>query len=120
MIYTKEEVVSLYKRAKNKKKEIKILVELTCSDTETILEILHDAGEFSGDYRVCTRCGRKYPAANTRGRAFCPYCRKTEKHISELKSDLKRITAKIQDLGLESARIRAEIERLQNEKKTEV
>lgn len=116
MVYTKDEVVSLYRRAKNKKREIRILVELTCSDVDTILAILEDAGEFEGDYRICTRCGIKYPAESGRGRAFCPVCRTKEREINEKRYQLKRVTAKIQQLGLESARIRADIERLQNEK----
>ena len=113
--YTKDDVIRLYKQAKDKKKEIKILAELTCSDFETILAILEDAGEFSGDYKVCARCGLRFPVVSTQGRGYCPKCRAKERKISELKYELKRITAEIQQLGLKSARIRAEIERLKDE-----
>ena len=114
-MYTRDDVVSLYRGAKNKKEQIKILAELTCSDTDTIIAILEDAGEFDGTYRVCTRCGRKFAAVSNRGRAFCPYCRKNEAEISNLKYELKQVTAQILELGRESARIRSKIERLQNE-----
>lgn len=111
--YTKDDIVRSYRMAKDKIKQITILAELTCSDTDTIIAILDDEGIFNGTHRVCTRCGMEYPALHRRGRSFCPRCRKKEHLISEKKYELKQVTAKIQQLGLESARIRAEIDRLE-------
>lgn len=112
--YSKDEVIYLYRRAKDKRHQISILAQLTCSDTETIMEILDDAGEFDGKYKVCTQCGKRYPSISVRGHQYyCPACKETRNLICRKRYQLKQITAKIQQLGLESARIRAEIDRLE-------
>lgn len=115
MRYTKDDIIDLYRNAKDKKREVRILVDLTCTDVDTILAILEDAGEFDGKYKVCTKCGKQYPAISNR-KSFCPDCKKREYKISQMKYELKQVTAEIQQLGLKSARIRREIERLENEK----
>lgn len=114
--YSKDEVIYLYRRAKDKRHQISILAQLTCSDTETIMEILDDAGEFDGKYKVCTQCGKRYPSISVRGHQYyCPACKETRNLIYKKRHQLKMITAKIQQLGLESARIRAELTRLENQ-----
>ena len=112
--YTKEDIVRSYRMAKDKIKQITILAQLTCSDTETIMEILDDAGEFDGKYKVCTQCGKRYPSISVRGHQyFCPTCKETRNLIYKKRHQLKQITSKIQQLGIESARIRAELDRLE-------
>lgn len=112
MDWTNEEIVASYKQAKNKIEQIKILSELTCSDIDTILTILEDAGVFEPLYIPCKICYKTFKATNKKQK-ICPECQRTTREIAVLKRNLKYITAKIQQLGLESAQIRAKINKLE-------
>lgn len=116
MTWTNEEIVRNFKQAKDKVKQIEILADLTGTDIDTILVILEDAEAFDPKTRRCERCYKTYKTIHIQGRAVCPECQKTTKEITVLKRNLKYITAKIQQLGLESAQIRARIDRLEEVK----
>lgn len=116
MTWTKEEIIRNYEEAKDKVAQVQILAELTASDTDTIIAILEDAGVFEPKIRTCTICYKKYKTLQKKGVAICPECRKVNEEVAVLKRELKYITAKIQQLGLDSARIRARIEKLEGKK----
>lgn len=48
MSYTDEELINLYKEAKDKNKQIGILADLKCCDVKEILEMLQENGLISG------------------------------------------------------------------------
>lgn len=48
MSYTDEELINLYKEAKDKNKQIRILADLKCCDVKEILEMLQENGLISG------------------------------------------------------------------------
>ena len=48
MSYTDEELIELYKEAKDKNKQIRILADLKCCDVKEILEMLQENGLISG------------------------------------------------------------------------
>lgn len=48
MSYTDKELINLYKEAKDKNKQIKILADLKCCDVKEILEMLQENGLISG------------------------------------------------------------------------
>ena len=54
-----EEICRSFRLAKNKREMITILADLTDTDTETVAEVLGDAGLFVSESR-CRKCGRKY------------------------------------------------------------
>lgn len=116
MTWTKEEIVRNFRQSKDKIKQIEILADLTCTDIDTIITILEDAHEFEPKVRTCELCYKTYKTIHVTGRAVCPECKRTTKEIVVLKKELKYITAKIQQLGLESAQIRAKIDRLEEVK----
>lgn len=74
--YTIDEIVTIYKNAKHKTEQIKILADLTGTDKETIIEILSDAGAYEPVYTNCTICGAKYPVLERKGtyHGICPWC----------------------------------------------
>lgn len=113
IMWTKEEIVRNFTFAKNKEKQVEILADLTQTDIDTILQILEEAGAFEPKKRVCAWCYRTYNTIHVQGKAVCPECRKTTQKIIELKRELKYITARIQQLGMDSAKIRSEINRLE-------
>lgn len=47
MNYTNEEIVGLYKDSANKRKQIEILAELTCTSTMEVVRVLHEAGIYN-------------------------------------------------------------------------
>lgn len=114
--WTPSEIARSYRLAKNKYEQIKILAELTLSDDETIIQILEEQGCLQ-DKKVCAICGKEYQTWTVSGKGFCPDCKKKQRRIWYLKDKVKRNTAKIQQLGLESAKMRAEIEKLEKEVK---
>lgn len=113
MTWTNEEIVRSFKQAKDKVKQVEILADLTGTDIDTILVILEDNEALEPKTRKCELCYKTYKTINTKGKAICPECQKTTKEIVVLKRNLKYITAKIQQLGLESAQIRAKIKSLE-------
>lgn len=111
---TIDEIISLYVRARNREEEVYILADLTASDTETILEILNDAGVYTGGYRACPRCGKQFPVLKKfKKTKECSDCHKLGKRIATLKSDLKKIAQTMNDLGRLSARKRKELDELE-------
>lgn len=51
------EICYLYKTAKDKDDEIFILAQLTCSDPETIIEVLKDEGIYEENHiQRCIKC----------------------------------------------------------------
>jgi ssDNA-binding Zn-finger/Zn-ribbon topoisomerase 1 len=114
---TKEEVVFMYRKAKFKTEQIHILAELTASDTDTILEILKDAGAFRGAYRTCPRCGKQYPVLQKRVKkdALCSECSKLRRRISMTKGNIKRNLARINELQRANVKHREELDRLEAE-----
>ena len=113
LTWTNEEIVRSFKQAKDKVKQVEILADHTSTDIDTILVILKDYEAFKPKTRKCELCYKTYKTISTKGKAICPECQKTTKEIVVLKRNLKYITAKIQQLGLESAQIRAKIKSLE-------
>ena len=111
---TKDEIISLYLRAKHKEEEVVILSQLTASDTDTILEILKDAGVYSGAYGTCARCGYRFPSLTTR-KKYCWKCAETQKRISRLKQMIKQNNAKILEAQRWNAQYRMELDKLEIE-----
>ena len=121
----KSSIVRSYQQAKNKTEQVFILADLTLSDTDTIIEILTDAGVIrTGDLhkRICCRCGTEYVTTTFRGTPVCDRCQGITKEISALEYQLKRITAQIQgntrnigELRVKSEKIRKEIQKLKRE-----
>ena len=93
-------IVSLYLRAKDRDKEICVLAELTASDSETIMEVLKDAGVYSGAYKTCPRCGTRYPVLphKYKRNSHCPECARMKKQIDNHKQAIKRNLARINEL----------------------
>lgn len=113
MTWTNEEIVRNFKQAKDKVKQVEILADLTGTDIDTILVILEEAKAFEPKTRRCSVCYKTYKTIHVQGKAICPECQRTTREIAVLKRNLKYITAKIQQLGLESAQIRAKINKLE-------
>lgn len=114
-------IVSLYLRAKDRDKEICVLAELTASDSETIMEVLKDAGVYSGAYKTCPRCGTRYPVLphKYKRNSHCPECAKMKKQIDNHKQAIRRNLAKISELqrnNAEHKKMIDEIEEVFNEK----
>ena len=113
---SKDEIIKLYKESKHKETQVRILAELTASDTETILEILKDAGVYNGAYMCCPKCGRKYPALSSYSKTRqCIDCRERSAKISNLKHRLKKNAAKMQEIQRWNVKYRAELDRLELE-----
>lgn len=114
---TKDEIVEMYKRAKNKETQIEILAELTASDTETIVEVLKDAGVFNGTYITCSRCRARFPAIshNRKDGRRCKKCVMMGQRISKLKFMLKSNNAKMMEIQRKNAEYRMELDKLEAE-----
>ena len=69
------DIIYLYKTAKDKDDEIFILAQLTCSDADTIIEVLNDADLYEEDkIQRCIKCKELYIE---QGRAkICPSCKR--------------------------------------------
>ena len=117
MIWTNEEIVQSFHEAKDKTKQIQILAELTCSDPETIIEILEDANVFQPKIRTCSICYKRYKTINLKGKPVCAECKAASEEIASLRRELKYLTAKIQQYGLESAKIRSKITKLEEKRR---
>ena len=113
---SKEEIIFMYKGAKHKEEQISILAQLTASDTDTILEILKDAGVYSGAYRNCPKCGKVFPALThyNKGRC-CEECRERSAKIANLKHRLKKNATRMQEIQRLNVRYREELNRLEVE-----
>ena len=117
-----EEVVRSYKQALNKTEQVLILAELTLSDTDTILEILRDAGvlkQYEVKKRICARCGREFVTRRDRGVMVCDHCAETKHEIAILEQKIKRNVAhianklrEIGDIAERNKKIRREIDKL--------
>ena len=82
--YDSAEIVRSYKQAADKTEQVIILAELTCSDIDTIIEILKDAGAIhQGDIRkrICCRCGKEYITATYKGVPVCEDCQEQNREI---------------------------------------
>lgn len=112
--WTPAEIARQYRLAKDKYNQIIILAQLTASDVETIMQILDEQGCLN-DKKVCEICGEEYCTYD--GKGYCPSCKKKERRMYYLNKKLKTTIAKIQQLGIESAQMRAEMERLRKELK---
>ena len=54
-----DDICYLYKTAKDKDEQVFILADLTCSDPETIIEVLKDAELYEEkQIQQCIRCGK--------------------------------------------------------------
>lgn len=123
--YSREEVVRSYLQSENKTEQIFILAELTLSDTDTIIEVLNDAGVLNrGDLnkRICCRCGKEFITSTYRGTPVCDRCQGITKEISKLEYQLKRVTAQMKDytrnigkLKARSEKMRTQIQELRNQ-----
>lgn len=113
---SKDEIITLYKKAKYKEDQVTILAQLTASDTDTILEILKDAGVYSGAYRSCPKCGKSFPALThyNKGKC-CDECRQRSARIANLKHRLKVNAAKMQEIQRSNVKYREELDRLEAE-----
>lgn len=69
------DICYLYKSAKNKDEQVFILADLSCSDPETIIEILKDEGLYEeNQIQQCLRCGIYY--IETRRAHICLSCKR--------------------------------------------
>lgn len=114
--FTNDEIIAMYRKAKYKEEQVTILAQLTASDTDTILEILKDAGVYSGAYRSCPKCGKKFPALThyNKGRC-CEECRERSKKIASLRYRLKMNATKMQEIQRLNVKYREELDRLEAE-----
>lgn len=114
--YTKDEIILLYRQARDKVEQIRILADLTESDTETIMEILNDAGEYQGNYKICSKCGQAYPVMFKNGRSNkCPECRNISNEIAKKEYRLKQNVAKIEDIIRQNAKLADEIRKMKED-----
>ena len=102
----KSEVVRSYQQAANKTEQVFILAELTLSDTDTIIEILDEAGVLNNrdlNRRICCKCGREYITTTFRGVPVCDNCQSITKEKSKLEYQIKRNNAlsadKLREIG---------------------
>lgn len=96
----KSEVVRSFKQAANKTEQVFILAELTLSDTDTIIEILDEAGVLNYkdlNRRICCKCGREYITTTFKGVPVCDNCQSITKERSKLEYQIKRNNALIAD-----------------------
>lgn len=111
--YTNEELIDIYKHAKDKEEEIKVLVDLSDSDEATIIELLRDAGVYEGAYKVCIKCGRKFPGIYKRGHSNqCPECLTFKSRYNKNIKTIKKNFEKITELMAESNLILQELENM--------
>lgn len=120
--YDPAEIVRSYQQAANKTEQVFILADLTLSDTDTIIEILKDAGVLNDKdlrKRLCARCGREFVSPNIKGIAVCDKCQVKTKEISKLEYQIKRNNAAIADklreigkIAKRSAKLRERINNL--------
>lgn len=113
--YDSAEIVRSYKQAADKTEQVIILAELTCSDIDTIIEILKDAGAINqGDIRkrICCRCGKEYITATYKGVSVCEDCQELNREISKAQYRLKKIIAQMQDKTRELGRLKAQSDKL--------
>lgn len=115
MDWTNEEIVASYKQAKNKIEQIKILSELTCSDIDTILTILEDAGVFEPLYIPCKICYKTFKTTNKKQK-ICPECKRNSEEVALLKKKLKYNAVKMNSLKRESEQIRQKIKLMEDMK----
>lgn len=123
MAWSNEEIVWSYKTAADKGEQVRILAELTCSDTQTILAILHKAGVVNdGDFvsTTCECCGAKIEILSKSYKRLCPNCRMIRKDIVDREVTLKRWAKDIQkhlrdiaQLENKSIALREEIEEME-------
>jgi hypothetical protein len=128
--YSREEIVRSYLHSQNKTEQIFILAELTLSDTDTIIEVLKDAGVLQIrdiHKRICCRCGREYITPTFKGTPVCNRCQGIQKEIKKQEYALKRMTAQMQDhtrkigeLKVQSEKIRERIQELKNQYEVQV
>ena len=115
--YTNEELIDIYKHAKDKEEEIKVLVDLSDSDEATIIELLRDAGVYEGAYKVCIKCGRKFPGIYKRGHSNqCPECIKFKADYNRNIRVLKKNMAKMAELMAESNALIQDLENMKEKK----
>lgn len=116
--YTEEEICYLYKHAKNKRTEIRILMELTGADRETIIEILLTNGLIETHKAICIRCGHDFDQIFNYRK-----CSKCEREIEDLRMQINSIQnmKKVCDAKnkLRMARLDAEAELLRKKLKGE-
>lgn len=120
--YDSAEIVRSYLQADNKTEQVFILAELTLSDTDTIIEILRNAGVLNDkdlNKRICCKCGREYVTATFRGVPVCDECQTRTKEISKLEYQIKRNNALIADklreigkIAKRSAKLRAKVNKI--------
>lgn len=74
------DICYLYKTAKDKDEQVFILADLTCSDPETIIEVLKDAELYEEkQIQQCIRCGKYY--IETRRAHICLSCKKHASYV---------------------------------------
>ena len=120
--YDSAEIVRSYQQAENKTEQVFILADLTLSDTDTIIEILKDAGALNDKdlrKRICARCGREFISISIKGVAVCDHCQKEKKEISKLEYQIKRNNAEIADklreigkIAKRNAKLRAKVNKV--------
>lgn len=110
--YSDDEIVTIYNNAESKEDEIEILAQLNACDTDTILEILIDAGAYEGTYKTCIKCGKQFLGTYRRGKSnSCPECRSNTAIITRKKTKLVKNLKKIQELSQENVDILAYLEK---------
>lgn len=79
------DICYLYKMAKDKDEEVFILSQLTCSDVETIIEVLKDAELYEEkQIQKCIKCGTYY--IETRRAHICLSCKKKASYLRRRKA----------------------------------
>lgn len=75
---TYDEIISLYKGAKDKDEEVFILAQLTASDAETIIEVLKDAEVYEQkNIKQCIHCYGMFIDSSRSGKVrICPTCKR--------------------------------------------
>lgn len=115
---TVNEIVRSYKYSANKVEQVQILSDLTLLSTDKIIEILRDEGvldEYGITKRICTRCGKEFPAAYRRGIPICPNCKYASARIARLEYKIRCNRAKIDEKYREVHKIHAKNASLRRE-----
>ena len=114
------EITTSFRQARNKSEQIRILADLSDTDTETVIEVLKD-NDMCVSVAKCRRCGRTFQKYL---RPYCPTCerliaaqkRQAENYkrwvLWQIKQNAvkrKALVRMVKDLDIDTQRLKEEI-----------